>query len=261
MDTKKAREALLEKFRSICTERINTLVDLFAKVQDKPENADVIEKLMREIHTLKGELKIMSFPEGGQIVHALEDGLKVLRENTFANAASLYDMFTEVLDAGLAPIEPQIRCSLVEMKWPLQPPPDRAALQTMAADETGKEIKRFWARRQIERLDRGQTLRTDTPVLLHGIQLGERLRLIGLEGEAVAGLGLHILDHYEGRGVTFPLGYTDGMQMYLPTSAMLPEGGMEVESYWEYGMPAPVAKGTEDVVTKALTELRDRGVS
>ena len=99
MDTKKAREALLEKFRSICTERINTLVDLFASVQDKPDDADVVEKLMREIHTLKGELKIMSFPEGGQIVHALEDGLKILRENAFANAGSLYDMFTEVLDA------------------------------------------------------------------------------------------------------------------------------------------------------------------
>ena len=99
MDTKKARDALLEKFRQICTERINTLVDLFAKVQDSPEDADIIEKLMREIHTLKGELKIMSFPEGGQIVHALEDGLKILRDNSFANAATLYDLFTEVLDA------------------------------------------------------------------------------------------------------------------------------------------------------------------
>lgn len=99
VDTKKAREALLEKFRQICTERINTLVDLFSKVQDSPDNADIVEKLMREIHTLKGELKIMSFPEGGQIVHALEDGIKVLKENSFAQAASLYDLFTEILDA------------------------------------------------------------------------------------------------------------------------------------------------------------------
>ncbi len=99
VDTKKAREALLEKFRQICTERINTLVDLFAQVQEKPGDADLVEKLMREIHTLKGELKIMSFPEGGQIVHALEDQLKTLRDNSFANATTLYDLFTEVLDA------------------------------------------------------------------------------------------------------------------------------------------------------------------
>ena len=98
MDTKKAREALLGKFRQICTERINTLVDLFTKVQDSPDNSDIIEKLMREIHTLKGELKIMSFPEGGQIVHALEDGLKVLKDNSFASADTLFDLFTEVLD-------------------------------------------------------------------------------------------------------------------------------------------------------------------
>ncbi|GAG22040.1 unnamed protein product, partial [marine sediment metagenome] len=93
----------------------------------------------------------------------------------------------------------------------------------------------------------------------HGVRLGKGLRILGIEGEAVGDWGF-IIEQFYGRGVTFPLGYTDGTGLYLPTSPMLPEGGYEVVSSWEYGLPAPLAKGMEDVVTKALTQLRERGV-
>jgi len=166
----------------------------------------------------------------------------------------------EALESGLERVQPEIRCGLVDMDWPLQPPPDRAALEAIASNETERELKRLWAKRQLERFDRGQTLRTSASVLLHGVQIGKGLRLIALEGEAVAGLGLHILEFYKDDGLTFPLGYTDGMQAYLPTSAMLDEGGYEAVSYFEYGQPAPFAKGMEQVITKGLEQLRALGV-
>ena len=160
-----------------------------------------------------------------------------------------------VLAAGLTQVTPQLRSTILEMQWPLARAPGREELQAWAGEAQPNEIKRLWARRQLERLDRGQTLRTHLPVLLHGVQIGEGLRLIGLEGEAVAGLGLHILDHYRGEGVTFPLGYTDGMAMYLPTSAMMDEGGYEVTSYHEYGQPAPLAEGMEGIITTGLRRM------
>lgn len=170
------------------------------------------------------------------------------------------DEVIQTLDADLTQIQPQIRSSLMEMALPLQPAPDRAALEAIASDEREKEVKRLWAERQMERLERHQTLWTHVPVLLHGIQLGQGLRLIALEGEAVAGLGLHILDFYRGQATTFPLGYTDGMQMYLPTSAMLDEGGYEVVSYFEYGQPAPLARGIEEIITKSLERMQAGGI-
>lgn len=173
---------------------------------------------------------------------------------------SVADEVIKTLEADLVQIQPAIRSSLVEMQWPLQPVPDRAALEAIASEEKQKELKRLWAERQIARLDRGQTLRSQVPALLHGIQLGEGLRLIGLEGEAVAGLGLHVLKHYADKGVTFPLGYCSGMQAYLPTSAMLEEGGYEVISYWEYGQPAPFAKGMETIITDGLEQMRQDGI-
>ena len=63
-----------------------------------------------------------------------------------------------------------------------------------------------------------------------------------------------------GGGVTFPLGYTDGTQAYLPASRMLPEGGYEVESFWEYRHTARLAKGIEQVLQKGIEELKAEGI-
>ena len=38
------------------------------------------------------------------------------------------------------------------------------------------------------------------------------------------------------------------------------EGGYEAESAWEYGPPAALARGTEEIVTRAVHGLQARGV-
>jgi len=75
------------------------------------------------------------------------------------------------------------------------------------------------------------------------------VRLIAVEGELVAELGL-LIRRFFGKGLTFVLGYSNGEGLYLPTSAMLEEGGYEVASYWEYGFPAPLAPGIEETLTR-----------
>ena len=41
---------------------------------------------------------------------------------------------------------------------------------------------------------------------------------------------------------------------------MLDEGGYEADSYYEYGFPAPLAKGMEDILRDSIAELRRRGI-
>ncbi|OGV68240.1 MAG: hypothetical protein A3K19_12240 [Lentisphaerae bacterium RIFOXYB12_FULL_65_16] len=164
------------------------------------------------------------------------------------------------IGTGLARIEPKIRCGLVDMEWPLKPAMDRAGFEALGADAKTDEVRRLWAKRQLERLERGQKLATSVSITLHGVALGKGLRLIGLEGEAVAELGLFMLDFYKGKGTTFPLGYTDGAQLYLPTSAMLDEGGYEAVSAHEYGHPASLAKGVEAIILDGLKRLEAQGV-
>jgi hypothetical protein len=164
-----------------------------------------------------------------------------------------------VLDGGLEEVKPRVCTQTVEMQWPLQPSPAPATFEAICADPDTGELQRLWTERQLLLLQRGDPLPTHMPITLHGVQLGEGLRLIGIEGEAVAELGLLML-RSGGTGITVPLGYCNGAQAYLPTSRMLGEGGYEVESYWEYGYPAPLADGMEAILTRALEDLKARGV-
>ena len=62
------------------------------------DDSEIVDRFMREIHTLKGELRIMGFTGGGRIVHCLEDVLKRPQDGAFVNASSFADLFTEALD-------------------------------------------------------------------------------------------------------------------------------------------------------------------
>ena len=178
--------------------------------------------------------------------------------------AMVADEVAAALDDGLQQIEPSLCTASVEMEWPLQPAPPRSEFEEAAAqtkpEDRENNIQHLWAINQLERLDRGDTLPTSVTLTAHGVRLGKGLRILGIEGEAVGEWG-HIIDKYYGAGVTFPLGYTDGTGLYLPTSKMLPEGSYEVVSYWEYGYPAPFAPGMEDVVLTALRTLREAGIN
>lgn len=164
-----------------------------------------------------------------------------------------------LLESGLAEVKPSLRAQQVDTHWPLQPLKSRDEYARASEDENVAEWDRMWLKTLVDWMDSGRPVPTSTPVMLHGIQIGEDLRLVGLEGEAVSELGLLMEAFYDG-GITFPLGYTDGCQAYLPTSKMLDEGGYEALSCWEYGLPTPFAKGIEDVILRGLKHLKAEGV-
>jgi len=181
-----------------------------------------------------------------------------------AAGAMAADEVIGIIEGGLDTVKPDLRSCCIEMQWRLEEPRNRAGYAEIAANpqahsESMPEVMRMWAREQIALLDRGYELPSSVTVTAHGISLGENVRMIGIEGELVAELGNLIIDHYIG-GVTFPLGYTDGAQMYLPTTAMLGEGGYEVESYWEYRQPSPLAGGHEKILSEALAKMGEMGV-
>jgi hypothetical protein len=170
----------------------------------------------------------------------------------------------QLLKKGLVRVEPGLCVASVETQWPLENAPPRSEFEAIVSG-TGpekrnkKNIRYMWAVEQLGLLDKGYTLPNSVIIKAHGLQLGKGLRIFALEGEPVAEFG-SLVEKFYGSGTTFPIGYTDGEALYLPTSKMLPEGGYEVVSYWEYGYPAPLAKGMEDAVLKALAQLRDRGI-
>ena len=170
-----------------------------------------------------------------------------------------------VLETGMREFEPALHSALTETSWPLQPADHRefeqwAARLIPGAPPREQGIYELWGARQLELLERRGNLPTTASVLIQGMQLGRDLRLIAIEGEPVAEHGLHVLSFYD-RGITFPLGYSNGEALYLPATRQLPEGGYEVESYPEYGYPSPLAPGMEDTVTRTLEGFKAKGIA
>lgn len=166
------------------------------------------------------------------------------------------DEVIALVEAGPAELAPEIRNEVSEMHWPLEPAASDAEYQAVA-DTSPDGRKRRWAEDMLDRRRRKEPPPTSVPVGLHAVQIAKGLRLVGIEGEAVADLANLILKVYD-RGVTFPLGYTDGAQLYLPSDRQLPQGGYEVESYWEYHWPARLAPGIDRRLEAALRGLRER---
>jgi hypothetical protein len=162
------------------------------------------------------------------------------------------------LQSSLQPVEPEIKSAITEMVWPLQKSPGHEELRESCVNPQ-TPVRVQWANRQLEYLDKYGALPTNAGVLIQGIQLGGTLRFIAIEGEPVSSYGNAILDAWP-EGVAFPLGYANGQALYLPNSKMIDEGGMEVTSYWEYGYPAPLAKGMEDVFENAISEIKSHGI-
>jgi len=170
-----------------------------------------------------------------------------------------------VLEAGLAPVEPALASALVEVPLGLAEPASRDELQAVAdknpddGPTSYEDVRIRWARRLLAQLDAGDTPPDSVSLRVQGMQLGRDLRLVAIEGEAVGELGLHIERQFD-RGITIPVGYANGQGLYLPVAHMLAEGGYEVESYWEYGVPAPLAEGAEAAIDLAMPALRDHGI-
>lgn len=154
------------------------------------------------------------------------------------------------------PLEPEIRACAIEMAWPLAVAPGRSEWEQRA---TQSAFSRILAEKHLQRIARWPDAPESVPVTAHGIQLAKGMRLIGLEGEMVAGLG-HLIRQFYGSGITFPLGYSNGAQLYLPTESMLSEGGYEVTSYYQFGVAAPLATGFERVLLDTLRQMKARGI-
>jgi len=86
------------------------------------------------------------------------------------------------------------------------------------------------------------------------------VRIVALEGEPVAGHAYLMARHFPD-GVFLPLGYANSQGLYLPTERMLSEGGYEVESAYEYGFPAPLTYGFEDILHSTIDRFKDAGLS
>jgi two-component system chemotaxis sensor kinase CheA/two-component system sensor histidine kinase and response regulator WspE len=71
------RQKLLGKFREVTADRVEKISSSLLELERGP-NSEALQEITRELHTLKGESRMMGFVGLSQVVHAAEDLLKVL---------------------------------------------------------------------------------------------------------------------------------------------------------------------------------------
>ena len=207
---------------------------------------------------LGGECSLFLQGVGGDTKVRAHDDVAVFGttwEDQATAGVSVAEAITKELASELREVTPKLRVCELEVELALRPPPSG---QDGSPDHKS-DVRQRWAERMKEREASGIPIPTAVRMTVHGVQIGEGVRLVGLEGEAVADLGYLIKDEFDG-GVTFPLGHTDGCQMYIPSDQMLDEGGYEVVSYYEYHQPAGLAPGIDSAVTDGVRELQRYGV-
>src|SRR3954467_10191345 len=103
MDHEALKKSLIAKFLEVTSDRLQT-IQLGVLELEKPSAAKASEDIARELHTMKGEARMLGLGAFGQLAHASEDVLKAHRDGKVAVKPAVEamlracDTFQELLD-------------------------------------------------------------------------------------------------------------------------------------------------------------------
>jgi hypothetical protein len=160
----------------------------------------------------------------------------------------------EVLRVLASPMQPLRPCRLagerLVVKLPYQRLPSEEEIRGVA--EQGGHYAE-WA----ELMRSGpRGLRTHEISEMTRLDIADGFSLLAMDGEVVVEYGLYVKERSRGR--VLPLGYSNGMIGYVPTSKQIIEGGYESEqSCYSFAMPRPFDTQIEHILHDALADLID----
>jgi chemotaxis protein histidine kinase CheA/CheY-like chemotaxis protein len=95
---RKTRQTLVARFRGVARERLQRLNTAFVELEQNPDDGDSWSMVLREIHTLKGEAKLMGFADVNLVAHKLEDLLLHARDRKLKVQPRFADFVLEGFD-------------------------------------------------------------------------------------------------------------------------------------------------------------------
>jgi hypothetical protein len=152
---------------------------------------------------------------------------------------------SRIVKGPLQPIRGPLHPRFDEVHLPLQPIPDRAALERM----TGAMAHN--AKRMLAAMDRGEELPSHHKHPLVLWQFSEDLTFVGLSGEVVSGY-VPLLRRALGAGRLWIAGYCNEVDGYLPDATIVAEGGYEAR-----GLVADIGFYSADAEQTLVKAVRD----
>ncbi len=90
---------LLEEFRRTTRERLERVAVAWVHIEQEPRDQSVFEDLRRELHSLKGEARMLGFFELSRIAHAAEELLSFCAARNFREIEAAGDLLLAAADA------------------------------------------------------------------------------------------------------------------------------------------------------------------
>ncbi|MHB8792301.1 MAG: hybrid sensor histidine kinase/response regulator [Thermoleophilia bacterium] len=98
MENWSADKEFLLTFRAEAEERLRNMSEGLMAMENEPGNEDLIKKLFREAHTLKGSAGMMGFESIKELSHRSEDILTSVQKGQIKVGEALIDLLLETLD-------------------------------------------------------------------------------------------------------------------------------------------------------------------
>jgi putative membrane-bound dehydrogenase-like protein len=176
----------------------------------------------------------------GQIAHAQQHGEELAAE------------VKNLLGRTFTPLKPVIECRTKEIALPFQKHFTREQWEERA---TRSGIVGYHAKKNLARLDRGESLPTTLPYRVSTWNFGDALAMVFLPGEVVVDYAVRLKKDFDASRLWITA-YANDVPCYIPSKRILQEGGYEAEdSLWYYDRPARLAPETEDLIIKAVHEI------
>jgi neutral ceramidase len=161
-----------------------------------------------------------------------------------------------LVEGPMKPLTPPLTCRAEEIELAFAPLPTREQWEERAASSSANVA--YHARKNLARLDRGETLPATLPYLVQTWAFGDSMTMVFLPGEITVDYSLRIKHEY-GYHKVWVNGYSNDVPCYVPSRRVLEEGGYEGETAMVYyDRPTKFAPDVEDRILDAVRRLMPR---
>ncbi len=172
-------------------------------------------------------------------------------EGVPVHGAAVAAEVARLLPGAWRPLGPVTTAAYQVVQLPLDPTPDRAALEARRGPGT-RAPAQYAAARFLAELAAGRSLPAAVPLPVQTWTFGRELAMVFLGGEVVAEYALRLRRELDGPRL-WVNAYANAVPCYVPSRRMYPEGGYEVDGSMDYyGWPTRLHPDTEDRLIGAV---------
>ena len=162
------------------------------------------------------------------------------------------DEVEQLIKKSLKPVDGQLTCRAEQIHLPFESIPSHSLWEAWAKKD---DAEGFRAKKNLARLERGETIPSALPYLVQTWTFGNDLTMVNLPGEVVVDYSLRLKKELTDQNV-WVNAYTNDVPCYIPSKRILQVGGYEAESSMiYYDQPTKLKPETEDLIVNTVHGL------